>query len=102
MPESTTSRAGPSQHAATDATQVVNRDKVLVDAQADGLACVYCGRSWRADGSLAPLRSSDRTPAPGGRLATGRWSLTGGRTFRCEPPCHQARLAYHRVSDAGL
>jgi hypothetical protein len=73
------------------------RSRVLLDAQADGLACVYCGRSWRQDGSLSPLRSSQRPVSRRSLVATGRWSLAAGRAFRCEPPCCQAQRAYDRA-----
>lgn len=57
----------------------MNPEKVftgLTDAQADGLACVVCGRDYfRAPGSVS--------------LLVGR-SLTGSQVFACEGRCGEA------------
>jgi hypothetical protein len=77
---------------------VVNPDEMaLEDAQADGLACVYCGTSGRRDGSLVPLRPSVRaavrSTCADTQAAIGH-SLPGVQASRCHPPCREARLAY--------
>jgi hypothetical protein len=69
-------------------------DRTVLDAQASGLACVYCGRSWRRDGSLAPLRGRERPSAAGHAAPAGRWSLANGEASRCDPPCAAAQEAY--------
>jgi hypothetical protein len=72
---------------------------VLEDAQADGLACVYCGTSGREDGSLVPLRPSVRSAARSAcaptQVGIGH-SLPGSQTSRCHPPCPDALLAYEQ------
>jgi len=77
-------------------------DKTVLDAQADGLACVYCGRSSRRDGTLAPLRSSARASShsheSGGFVVISQTS-TGRQVFRCDPPCQRARLAYNDTDE---
>ena len=74
-------------------------NRTVLDAQAGGLACVYCGRSWRQDGSLTPLRGSVR-PVPGDAPAPGRRPLAQGQACRCDPPCAEAERAY-RMRTAG-
>jgi hypothetical protein len=70
-------------------------DRTVLDAQAGGLACVYCGRSWRQDGSLTPLRSNAR-PVPGDSVRPiGHRSLAQGQASRCDPPCAEAEAAYN-------
>jgi hypothetical protein len=81
-----------------DDTEVVNPDETELEAaQADGLACVYCGLSGREDGSLVPLRPSVRALARQSRALTQTplgHSVTGAEASRCEPPCPDALLAY--------
>jgi hypothetical protein len=92
--------AGDIPHTPSYCCGVDLRNRILLDAQADGLACVYCGRSWRQDGSLSPLRSSQRPTSRRSLVATGRWSLAGGQAFRCQPPCRQALHAYNDIEPA--
>lgn len=72
-------------------------DETLTNAQADGLACIYCGRSARRDGSLGPLRPPVRPPSRShcgpGQAPIGR-SVPGVHVSRCEPPCPSALNAY--------
>lgn len=81
-----------------DDSLVVSTDEMdLEEAQADGLACVYCGTSGRRDRSLIPLRPSVRAATRSTRAATQAaigHSLPGVQTSRCDPPCAEARLAY--------
>jgi hypothetical protein len=77
---------------------VVSPDEiVLEEAQADGLACVYCGTSGREDGTLVPLRpsvrSASRSTCARTQVAIGH-TLPGSQTSRCHPPCRDALLAY--------
>jgi hypothetical protein len=77
---------------------VVSPDEMdLEAAQADGLACVYCGLSGRQEGSLVPLRPSIRAlarqPCPPTQTPIGH-SLPGAEASRCEPPCSDALVAY--------
>jgi len=80
-----------------DIRTVYYDETALIDAQADGLACIYCGRSGRSDGSLTPLRPAVR-PASRSKcspvlVAIGH-SLDSIHVSRCEPPCPDALAAY--------
>jgi hypothetical protein len=82
----------------SDDIGVVSSDAMNLEAaQADGLACVYCGLSGRQDGSLIPLRPSVRTLERQSRAlsqtAIGH-VLPGAEASRCEPPCADALRAY--------
>lgn len=81
-----------------DDIAVVSPDEMELEAaQADGLACVYCGLSGREDGSLVPLRPSVRAMARQNRSITQiplGHSVTGAEASRCEPPCPDALHAY--------
>jgi hypothetical protein len=69
----------------------------LIAAQADGLACIYCGLSGRQDGSLDHLRPAVRPDARSrsapGQASIGR-SVRALHVSRCEPPCPEALAAY--------